>query len=80
MSQSMSTSLIEQVVTIPPGDRWRVYHRLQELLVPCRCAADGYLWVEIHTCAAAIQVRSVVQQFVASRQELIDWLERSWQT
>lgn len=68
-----------QVVTISRCDRWQVYHRLQELMIPCWCPADGSLWVDVNNCIAAVLVRSTVKQFVASRQELVDWLERCWQ-
>ncbi|QLE54498.1 Asr1405/Asl0597 family protein [Nostoc sp. TCL26-01] len=67
-----------QVLQIPLCDRWQIYHRLQELTIPCSCTTDGSLRVEVNSCVAAILVRSTVMQFLASRQELIDWLERCW--
>jgi hypothetical protein len=60
-------------------DRWCVYHRLQELTIPCWCLEDGSLSVEVKDSSAALLVRSVVHQFVASRQELLKWLENCWQ-
>jgi hypothetical protein len=60
-------------------DRWRIYHRLQELTIPCWCLEDGSLSVEVKDSIAALLVRSVVHQFVASRQELLKWLENCWQ-
>ena len=77
---SSSNALIGQVVKIPRSDRWRIYHRLQELMIPCWCPDDGSLRVEANSGIAAILIRSTVQQFVASRQELVDWLERCWDT
>lgn len=57
-------------------DRWCVYHRLQELNLSCWCLPDGSLWVDVLSCTAVLLVRSVVQQMLAPRVELIDWLER----
>lgn len=67
------------VVSVPRIDRWRIYHRLQELTIPCCCPSDGSLCVAVENCTGALLVRSVVQQFIASRQEMVDWLERCWQ-
>ncbi|MCX7592206.1 MAG: hypothetical protein N2235_00310 [Fischerella sp.] len=67
------------IVQIPLSDRWQVYHRLQELMIPCSCLPDGSLRVQINSGLAAILVHSTVRQFMASRQELIDWLEKCWQ-
>lgn len=79
MNQSLPDSLVGYVLAIPRSDRWGICHRLQELLIPCQCSADGYLRVEVDSCLSAILVRSVVQQFMAPRQELVDWLESCWQ-
>ena len=81
-------ALVSQVVKISRGDseallqadRWIVYRRLQELMIPCWCPEDGSLWVEVNHGLAAILLRSTVQQLFASRQELVDWLERCWET
>jgi hypothetical protein len=67
-----------QVVNISRTDRWRIYHRLQELRIPAWCPEDGSLWVEVDDAIAAFLVRSTVQQFAASRSELLGWLERCW--
>ncbi|NJL02550.1 MAG: hypothetical protein HC838_00255 [Spirulinaceae cyanobacterium RM2_2_10] len=68
-----------QTLTIPLGDRWRIRHRLNELAIPVACPSDGSLRVEIDCPLALILVRSTVQQFAASRGELVQWLERCWQ-
>jgi hypothetical protein len=60
------------------SDRWSIAYRLEELDIPHRCLADGSLQVEVKSAIAALLVRSVVQE-IASRSELIDWLERCWQ-
>lgn len=67
-----------QVLQIPLCDRWQIYHRLQELMIPCSCHADGSLRVQVNNWLTAILVRSTVMQFLGSRHELIDWLERCW--
>ncbi|MBD1843944.1 hypothetical protein H6F89_11140 [Cyanobacteria bacterium FACHB-63] len=67
-----------QVTTISRTDRWQIYHRLQELRIPAWCPEDGSLWVEVDDAISAFLVRSTVQQFAASRRELLDWLERCW--
>jgi hypothetical protein len=53
---------------------------LQELMIPCWCLPDGTLRVEVSDAIAAILLRSVVQQFLASRKDLVIWLDRCWQT
>lgn len=79
LQQNISNTLSDQIVQIPLCDRWRVYHRLQELMIPCSCPPDGSLRVQVNSCLTAILVYSTVKQFMASRQELINWLEQCWQ-
>ncbi|MBF2065221.1 MAG: hypothetical protein IGS39_12475 [Calothrix sp. C42_A2020_038] len=67
-----------QIINIPFAERWQVYHRLQELMIPCWCPNDGSLRVHINSTLTAILVRSTLIQFFASRVELIDWLEQCW--
>jgi hypothetical protein len=69
---------IVDIVTVPRADRWRIHHRLQELKISCWCLPDGSLHVAVQNGISALLLRSVVQQFVASRPETIDWLERCW--
>jgi hypothetical protein len=73
-------TLSSQVSKISRSDRWCVHRRLQELDIPCWCPDDGSLWIGVEHCIHAILVRSTVQQFVATRHELVDWLERCWET
>ncbi|MDJ0508765.1 MAG: hypothetical protein QNJ64_05875 [Crocosphaera sp.] len=72
--------LVSQIEKVSRCDRWAVFHRLQELTIPCWCPQDGSLWAEIEHGNHAILLRSVVYGVVASRQELLDWLERCWET
>lgn len=69
-----------QVVFVQRCDRWSIHHRLQELNIPCACPRDGTLRVEVNHAIALVLVRSTVRQFLAPRQEAVDWLERCWQT
>lgn len=71
-------TLGEQVLQIPLSDRWRICHRLHELMIPCACPPDGSLRVQVNSLLAAILVRSTVMQCLAPRQELVDWLEHCW--
>jgi hypothetical protein len=67
------------VITLERSDRWSIYHRLQELMIPCVCEPDGSLHVDVNSAIGALLVRSVVMQSTASRSELIQWLEQCWQ-
>jgi hypothetical protein len=69
---------VTHVVSVSRIDRWQIHHRLQELMIPCWCLEDGSLRVEVQHGINALLLRSVVQQFVASRQEMVNWLERCW--
>ncbi|MEA5549430.1 hypothetical protein VB713_00285 [Anabaena cylindrica UHCC 0172] len=68
----------EQVLQIPLSDRWQIYHRLQELTIACSCPSDGSLRVQVNSLQEAILVRSAVKQLLASRCELVEWLENCW--
>ena len=71
-------SLGEQTLQIPIGNRWQIYHRLQELTITCSCPPDGSLRVQVNNLQEAILVRSAVRQFLASRGQLVEWLETCW--
>lgn len=77
-SSTVPSTAAAQISNISRTDRWRIYHRLQELRIPAWCPEDGSLWVEIETAIEAVLVRSIVQHLAASRTELLDWLERCW--
>ena len=79
MSPPPGSNVLHQIVQIPYYLRWQIYHRLQELNIPCSCREDGSLQVQVNNFVAAILLRSTVMQFTASRLSLIDWLERCWQ-
>jgi hypothetical protein len=73
-------TFVSLIIQINRSDRWRVSRRLQELGISCWCPEDGTLWVEIDSWVDAILLRSTVQQFISSRYELANWLERCWET
>lgn len=68
-----------QFIQIKCDDRWQIYQRLQELMIPCWCLDDGSLQVKIDDPLIAIQVRSIIMQFTANRSQLLAWLEFCWQ-
>jgi hypothetical protein len=78
LSPCSSDASGDQVLQIPLSDRWRIYHRLQELMIKSSCPPDGSLRVQVNNLQEAILIRSTVMQFLASRHELVDWLERCW--
>lgn len=78
MSSANPPSSPNQVIQVQGTDRWEVYHRLQELDIPCECTLNQPLQIELNTQIQAIQLWSVVKRITAPRQELISWLERCW--
>ena len=71
-------SLGEQILQIPLSDRWQIYYRLQDMMITCSCPPDGSLRVQVNNLQEAILVRSAVRQFLASRGQLVEWLETCW--
>ncbi|MBD2021310.1 hypothetical protein H6F43_14105 [Leptolyngbya sp. FACHB-36] len=69
-----------QVTSISRADRWQAHSRLTSLCIPCQCLADGYLQVSIDSPIAILQLKSVVRQLTAPRTELLQWLERCWES
>jgi hypothetical protein len=66
------------IVAVNWSDRWQVYQRIRELDIPCSCADNQPLKVIITNPTVAIQLWSVVQQYTASRQDLVAILEKCW--
>ena len=58
--------------------RWDVFHRLQALGIECECSTNEPLLAYLDSPTTAVQIRSVIRQFSASRHELIDWLDSCW--
>ncbi|MDB9537179.1 hypothetical protein PN451_15305 [Dolichospermum planctonicum CS-1226] len=78
MKSSSSETDKKHVIDIDWADRWLVYQRLRELDIICICETNQPLMVEINNPTAAIQLWSVIKQFSASRQDLIENIENSW--
>lgn len=76
--KSPSCQAASVMVEVSWADRWYVYQRLQQLAIPCSCAIDQPLRVQITSTLAAIQLWSISRQLNTSRQELVKWLERCW--
>lgn len=68
------------VVSVERCDRWSIHYRLQELGIASTCPADGTLRVEVNHATDLVLARSTIRQFMTSRQEDMDWLERCWST
>ena len=68
------------ISSIQRCDRWSIHHRLQELNVTCACPADGSLRVAVDNVADLVLAHSAIRQFITSRQDQADWLDRCWHT
>lgn len=79
MNSSQPSLASSQVVEVNWHDRWEVYRRLQELQIPCQCAPNQPLRVQLQTPREALQLWSVVRQFNSPRQEILLWLRDCWQ-
>lgn len=78
MNEIIPQPQAKHTVNLNWADRWHIYQRLKELDIPCACETNQPLTVEIGNTTAAVQLWSVVQQFTASRRELIRTLEVCW--
>jgi hypothetical protein len=58
------------------GDRWQIYHRLQELEIFCKCSTGKPLTVTVDTPTAVVQIWSVFRTQSLDRTQLVDWLDR----
>ncbi|MGF1536851.1 MAG: Asr1405/Asl0597 family protein [Elainellaceae cyanobacterium] len=76
----MNNADIDSAATLDlnPIERWSVFLRLQELSIPCQCGYNRPLRVDVNTAAAVVQVWSVVQRLVKSRNDLTAHLEQCW--
>lgn len=79
LSRTTSNAPVTQQLNVSRSDRWLIYRRLQELTISCWCFDDGSLHVEIKNDITLLLIHSVVRQFLASRHELVEWLEQCWQ-
>ena len=79
MKTRLSFQPLVHSLEIKNTQRWSIYHRLQELEIPCQCSTDRPLQVELNHPGAIAQLCFVVKQLTAPRNELIDWLNNCWQ-
>jgi hypothetical protein len=63
---------------LDPIDRWTVYHRLQELSIPCQCCCGEPLKVAIASPTTVLQVWGVIRRVTSSREAAIAALETCW--
>jgi hypothetical protein len=66
------------LVEVECGDRWQVYHRLQDLEIPCQCRAHKALKAYITSPTDAVLLWCVVRHVSLSRPEQVQVLERCW--
>ena len=78
MKPSPTSPPLIHVPELKNMERWSIYHRLQELEIPCRCSTNRPLQVELDHPGAIVQLCYVVKQFTAPRSELINWLNNCW--
>lgn len=78
MKPNPPSPAIAHIVDIKDTQRWQIYRRLQELEIPCQCATNQPLQVEINSPLAIAQLTCVVKQLTASRSKLINWLDDCW--
>ena len=79
IDSSQASSCDDAFFSIECSDRWQVYHRLQALGISCRCAGYQPLKVAAKSPAETFQVWCVVKRVSASRSELVETLNHSWQ-
>ncbi len=75
----MMLANLNKEILVNRSQRWLVYHRLQELDIPCESGSHKPLFAEINTPTAAIQLWCVVRRLRISREELITLLESCWE-
>ena len=67
------------ILSVKWAYRWSVFRRLQELNIDCKCSTNEPLLVDLDSLTTLMQVRSVLSQFSASRQDLVSRLDNCWQ-
>lgn len=78
-SQGKESAHTADHIIVACEDRWQVYHRLQDLGIPCQCKGFQPLTVAIRTPIDAIQLWSIVRRSSQSRSDLAITLNQSWQ-
>lgn len=75
MEAPKTTDNTVEIEQIDWTQRWQAYRRLQELSIPCWCATNRPLRVELSSFHAMIQLDSVLRQLTRNHRELASWLE-----
>ena len=78
-SSTFDNVIVVPIVDIPDWGKPKIYHRLQELAIPCWRTRDGNIWVEISDVNAAVLIHKTIKQAVTQRQELVELLQNCWQ-
>jgi hypothetical protein len=65
-------------IEIQGVDRWQIYHRLQELGIPCQCRSHQPLQVFAGDATSIVQLWSVTQHVMMQRSKLVELLDRCW--
>lgn len=73
------TQQFSSVLAVKWAYRWEVFRRLKALDIQCQCSTNEPLLVYLNSATTVMQVWSVVKQFNASRQELVEMLDNCWQ-
>ncbi len=79
MKSSPVSQPIVDIVDIKSTEKWEIYRRLQELGIPCSCATNQPLQIEVDNPLAIVQLVYVFRQLTVSRYELVDYLNSCWQ-
>ena len=79
MNPTAPISANNLAISINGLERWDIYHRLQELNIPCECSMQKLLSVEISGPDDLIQVWSVVKRITSSRKDLVELLKSCWE-
>lgn len=69
---------LSDVLEVDRINRWNIYHRLRQLDISCHCRIGQPLVVQVNNADVAVQLWSVVQQFMAPREVTLDHLARCW--
>ncbi|WP_013322109.1 Asr1405/Asl0597 family protein [Gloeothece verrucosa] len=79
LNQTHLSPQTKVLIDVPPQINSRIFKRLQSLAISCGWTPEGKFWVRVDNAYAAIQLQSVLHQFLAPREMLENWLIQCWQ-
>ena len=79
MNPTTPISVSSQAIAINGLERWDIYHRLQELDIPCECSTQKLLSVVVSSPSDLIQVWTVVRRITSSKRDLVELLKGCWE-